>query len=143
MSTASEEIPDPLAAAAASFERCLPAVPISVPRLRAELTDWVRSLGVPPEIGDSVRLAVTEALTNAVVHAFVDREPGTIGLFGQTGPGRLEIRVSDDGRGMGPRPDSPGLGMGVPMIGKLCSSVDLGVGLGGQGTEVHAAETDR
>ncbi|MCW2999911.1 MAG: domain S-box protein [Solirubrobacterales bacterium] len=121
----------------ARFERRLPAVAASVPRLRQELTDWVRRLGLDDERVHAVRLAVNEALTNAVIHAFLDCEPGTVQLAAEPGADVLEVRVTDDGQGMGPRPDSPGLGMGVPMIGKLCDSVDLGQGPDGTGTEVR------
>ncbi|MCW3013959.1 MAG: domain S-box protein [Solirubrobacterales bacterium] len=128
---------DQVVGSAARFERRLPAVPGSVPRLRQELTAWVRVLGLEDEHVQAVRLAVSEALTNAVVHAFLGTEPGTVHLVAEPGTGVLEVRVTDDGRGMGPRPDSPGLGMGVPVIGKLCASVDLGQGPDGTGTEVR------
>ncbi len=119
------------------LDRALPAVPASVPRLRAELTQWARDAGVEDEQLHDVRLAVSEALTNAVIHAFVDTPPGTLRLQAETGTDVLEVRVVDDGGGMGPRPDSPGLGMGVPMIGKLCATVDLAEGPDGRGTEVR------
>ena len=119
------------------FERRLPAIPASVPQLRQELTQWVRGVGLDDDQVQIVRLAVTEAITNGVVHAFLGREPGTLMLEAQPGTDVLEVRVTDDGTGMGPRPDSPGLGMGVPMIGKLCASVDLGEGPEGTGTEVR------
>jgi serine phosphatase RsbU (regulator of sigma subunit)/PAS domain-containing protein/anti-sigma regulatory factor (Ser/Thr protein kinase) len=128
-----EQVADPTA----RFERRLPAVPASVPRLRQELTEWIRRVGLDEERVHAVRLAVSEALTNAVVHAFLHSEPGTILLAAEPGTDVLEVRVTDDGSGMGPRPDSPGLGMGVPMIGKLCASVDLGQGADGTGTEVR------
>ncbi|MCW3038395.1 MAG: ATP-binding protein, partial [Solirubrobacterales bacterium] len=119
------------------FHRRLPAVARSVPRLRGELAEWVRARGMDDEHLAAVRLAVSEAVTNAVMHAFIDREPGTVAVEAVTGRDTLEVRVTDDGCGMGPRPDSPGLGMGVPMIGKLCATVDLGEGPGGTGTEVR------
>ncbi len=119
------------------FERTFPAIPASVPQLRQELTEWVRGVGLDDDQVQTVRLAVTEAVTNGVVHAFLGREPGTLMLEAQPGADVLEVRVTDDGTGMGPRPDSPGLGMGVPMIGKLCASVDLGQGPEGTGTEVR------
>jgi PAS domain S-box-containing protein len=119
------------------FRRRRPAVATTVPLLRRELTEWAQAVGVGDEPLQAVRLAVSEALTNAVVHAFVKREPGTVQLLASTGEDALEVRVIDDGAGMGPRPDSPGLGMGVPMIGKLCSTVDLCEGPDGKGTEVR------
>lgn len=119
------------------FARRLTAVPRSVPVLREGLTAWVRQLGVADDQVQAVRLAVSEAVTNAVMHAFIDAEPGTVEVSARPGRDVLEVSVTDDGRGMGPRPDSPGLGMGVPMIGKLCATVDLAQGPGGAGTEVR------
>ncbi|UTI66035.1 SpoIIE family protein phosphatase [Paraconexibacter antarcticus] len=122
---------------ATRFERRAPAVPMQVTRLRAELDAWTGELGLDRNHRDAVRLAVSEALTNAVMHAFTGREPGTLHLVAEQGEGVLVVRVGDDGIGMGPRHDSPGMGMGVPIIGKLCQTVDLTPGPGGQGTVVR------
>jgi serine/threonine-protein kinase RsbW/stage II sporulation protein AB (anti-sigma F factor) len=40
--------------------------------------------------------------------------------------GALTVVVSDEGRGILPRPDSPGLGLGLPLIATLASSLELG-----------------
>jgi serine/threonine-protein kinase RsbW/stage II sporulation protein AB (anti-sigma F factor) len=40
--------------------------------------------------------------------------------------GRLMISVRDEGRGMLPRPDSPGLGLGLPLIATLAETLELG-----------------
>jgi serine/threonine-protein kinase RsbW len=42
--------------------------------------------------------------------------------------GRLTVVVHDEGRGMLPRPDSPGLGLGLPLIATLAESLELGTG---------------
>ena len=42
--------------------------------------------------------------------------------------GRLTVVVADEGRGMLPRPDSPGLGLGLPLIATLAESLELGTG---------------
>jgi serine/threonine-protein kinase RsbW/stage II sporulation protein AB (anti-sigma F factor) len=36
--------------------------------------------------------------------------------------------VTDRGRGIVPRPDSPGLGLGLPLIATLAESLELGTG---------------
>ncbi len=38
----------------------------------------------------------------------------------------LTVIVRDEGAGIGPRPDSPGLGLGLPLIASLAESVQLG-----------------
>jgi serine/threonine-protein kinase RsbW/stage II sporulation protein AB (anti-sigma F factor) len=42
--------------------------------------------------------------------------------------GRLAIAVRDEGRGMLPRADSPGLGLGLPLIATLAETLELGRG---------------
>ena len=61
-----------------------------------------------------VALAVSEAVTNAVMHAYCDREPGAVRIFASVAEGALVVIVSDDGPGMTPRTDSPGMGWDSP-----------------------------
>ena len=74
---------------------------------------------------DGVALAVTEAVTNAVMHAYRDREPGTVRIFASVGDGALVVIVSDDGPGMTPRTDSPGIGLGLSLIAQLSTTVEI------------------
>ena len=97
--------------------------------------EFADAQGVDELVLTDVALAVTEAVTNAVLHAFLDRPPGTIRVTAATGSGELTVVVTDDGIGMRPRPDSPGLGLGLPTIGRLAALVDLRVPDGG-GTEL-------
>jgi serine/threonine-protein kinase RsbW len=101
--------------------------------------DFARAHGLEGEPLEVVLLCVSEAATNAVVHAFVDREAGTLTVSAATAPDRLVVRVGDDGSGMRPRTDSPGLGLGLPTIGQLAAQLDLREGPDGGGTEVRMA----
>ena len=113
----------------------LPAEAGSVGAARAAVREFAHEQGVEPDVVFDVALAVTEAVTNAVLHAFVDRPPGMIRVAAMTGLDALTVIVTDDGRGMRPRADSPGLGLGLPTIGRLAALVDLRVPQGG-GTEL-------
>jgi serine/threonine-protein kinase RsbW len=74
-----------------------------------------------------IRLAVTEACTNVVVHAYPDGSVGPMEvLASMIGDDELRVVVRDEGRGIGPRPESPGLGLGLPLIASLAESVALG-----------------
>jgi PAS domain S-box-containing protein len=115
----------------------LPAEPGSVPVIRGEARAYARAAGLDPDDVGLVALAVTEAATNAIVHAFVGREPGHVALVAEPGDGELVVRIRDDGRGLTPRHDSPGLGLGLPTIGRCAAHVDLAEGPGGVGTEVR------
>ncbi|HET6507139.1 MAG TPA: ATP-binding protein [Baekduia sp.] len=100
-----------------------------IARLRSEVTDYAQQVGVPDgRLGD-VRLAVSEAATNAVLHAYRDRPPGEIRVDARvTDDGCLRIVVEDDGFGPLPRPDSPGLGLGLPTIASVADAVELSAG---------------
>jgi anti-sigma regulatory factor (Ser/Thr protein kinase) len=104
----------------------LPAVPASVQRVR----DAVRALasGRVSGLGD-VDLAVTEAATNVVVHAYRDRAggdvPGVLHLAVRLEDGFLHVSVADDGVGLSPRQDSPGLGFGLGIIARFADELEI------------------
>lgn len=97
--------------------------------LRSQVTEYAHQVGVPDgRLGD-VRLAVSEAATNAVLHAYRDRPPGEIRVDARVmDDGCLRIVVEDDGFGPLPRPDSPGLGLGLPTIASVADAVELSAG---------------
>lgn len=78
------------------------------------------------QILSDIRLAVTEACTNVVVHAYPDGREGPMEVLATLLGDELRVVVRDEGRGIGPRPDSPGLGLGLPLIASLTESVQLG-----------------
>jgi serine/threonine-protein kinase RsbW len=81
---------------------------------------FAREHAVPADRLGAVALAVSEATTNVVVHAYRDRDdPGTFTLGLDHDGENLVIDVCDDGLGMGPRLDSPGLGFGLPIIANV------------------------
>ncbi len=94
----------------------LPAEPNSVRPARDTVTKLAREVGAP---ADDVRLAVSEAVGNAVSHAFRDRTVGIVRVHAMVRGGRLIVTVSDNGTGMRTNPNSKGLGMGIPLITKL------------------------
>ena len=92
----------------------------SVREARRAAVMFAREHDVPDEKLDLVALAVSEAATNVVLHAYRDRdEPGTFTLGLDIESGGLMIDVCDDGLGMAPRSDSPGLGLGLPIIAEV------------------------
>ena len=100
--------------------------------------DFARANGVPKERLSDVELAVSEAVTNSVVHAFRGiGERGTVVVEAAVREHEwIDVRVADDGSGMAPRDDSPGLGLGLPLIRLLADQFDHGRPSGGDGTEV-------
>ena len=82
-----------------------------------------------------IALAVTEACTNAVVHAYRNTT-GMIEVVATPDDGVLCVVVRDRGAGITPRVDTPGLGVGLPVIAAIAMSVEIGSPPGG-GTEVR------
>jgi serine/threonine-protein kinase RsbW len=107
------------------FELTLPARAENVAVVRHAFGGLGDALEVPDHALADVKLAVTEACTNVVVHAYPDSD-GPMHVRAGLVDGALTVVVSDEGRGILPRPDSPGLGLGLPLIATLASSLELG-----------------
>jgi anti-sigma regulatory factor (Ser/Thr protein kinase) len=98
----------------------------AVPAARAATVAFARAASAPPDIVSAIGLAVTEACTNAVVHAYADAPaPGNVEIHAGVHDGELTVMVADEGRGMQPRPDSPGLGMGLAIIAQLADRLEI------------------
>jgi CHAD domain-containing protein len=65
-----------------------------------------------------VSLAVSEAATNAVVHAYRE-SAGHLHVRAHVDGAELIVVVADTGSGMAPRNDSPGLGLGMPLMASV------------------------
>jgi anti-sigma regulatory factor (Ser/Thr protein kinase) len=99
------------------------ATPAAVPRVRRAVVDFAELHGVGN--GPDVALAVSEAITNAVLHAYRDQSPGPVRVVACAEPDRLVVVVRDYGCGMSPNPDSPGLGLGLSVIGGLATELNI------------------
>ncbi len=118
-------------------ELVMDALPEHVAVMRQAAAAAAEASGLTPERVDDVALAVGEACANVVVHAY-DERPGTFALLVFARTERLEFVVRDWGSGLRPRPDSPGLGLGLPLIGALADRVELGdAGDGDGATDVR------
>jgi anti-sigma regulatory factor (Ser/Thr protein kinase) len=117
------------------LELTLPARAENVAVVRHAVGGLADVLEVADQTLADIKLAVTEACTNVVVHAYPDGE-GPMGLSATVDKRLLRIVVRDRGRGIVPRPDSPGLGLGLPLIATLAQSLELGTGQGEE-TEVR------
>jgi len=105
--------------------------------LRAAVAEFILAAGVRGKHVDAVKLAVSEAVTNAVMHAYVDAdEPGEVHVATCLRGGKVYVTVRDDGMGMTPRLDSPGLGVGLPFIADTADTLDIASGERG-GTELR------
>jgi anti-sigma regulatory factor (Ser/Thr protein kinase) len=112
------------------------AVPEHVRDARSRVADLAERAGAPTDTLDGVRLAVSEAVANAVVHGYRNGLSGKVTVVAEAEAGHLKVVVSDDGCGMRPRGDSPGAGLGLPLIAEVADSVSLSPGREGRGTEL-------
>jgi anti-sigma regulatory factor (Ser/Thr protein kinase) len=72
----------------------------------------------------AIRLAVTEACTNVVRHAYGD-DAGQMEVDVRTGADGLEVDVRDRGAGIQPRAAADSLGLGLPLIAALTDRVRI------------------
>lgn len=106
------------------LEHCLPARAESIGPLRRALVAYAQSNGASDRACDDIALAASEALSNVVVHAYVGRHvPGDIRVEAWMQDDALQMAVCDEGVGVSPRLDSPGLGLGLAIIGRVCEQL--------------------
>src|SRR3954453_17491513 len=99
------------------FHEAAPAVPESVGRLRRAVAEFARRQGADENVVMALQLAASEALSNAVIHGFVDRPaPGTLTVSAVRDGDAICVVGRGGGAGMRPRADSPGLGIGMPLM---------------------------
>jgi anti-sigma regulatory factor (Ser/Thr protein kinase) len=94
----------------------------SVRDCRQAVAEYAERAGADPSV---VSLAVSEAASNVVFHAYrdIERRPFTVtaGVEGS----ELIVTVTDRGSGMRPNPDSAGLGLGLSIIGNVADAVEF------------------
>jgi anti-sigma regulatory factor (Ser/Thr protein kinase) len=118
------------------FEARIPGTPLGVRMLRREMAGIAEDCGMDAEGIADVRLAVTEAATNAVIHAYAEAE-GELRVTAAMRDGELEIVIGDTGPGLVERRDSPGLGLGLSLIASVAERLKIVNHSGG--TEIHMA----
>jgi anti-sigma regulatory factor (Ser/Thr protein kinase) len=117
----------------------LPALPANVALVRQALAGLTDELGVDPARAADMKIALTEACTNVVVHAYGE-EAGPLEVTMAIEHGRLVLGVRDHGSGLHPLPgrdEGTPLGFGLALIASL--SDELGLVGGRHGTDVRIA----
>jgi two-component sensor histidine kinase len=88
----------------------LTAIPEQVSLARRAVTQLATAAGLDDDLRAGVALAVSEACSNVVIHAYAGTDPGELHVRAEATAGRLTVAVGDRGKGMCPRSDSPGIG---------------------------------
>ena len=125
-----------LSEAVVGLDASYPAQPPQVAVIRRAVSNLARGLGADTATLIRLELALSEAATNVVLHAY--RAPATGGdihVTAYAGHGVFDVRVRDDGNGMAPRPDSPGMGLGLSLMASESDHFEVH-SVDGGGTEV-------
>jgi anti-sigma regulatory factor (Ser/Thr protein kinase) len=116
-------------APAAAPARTYPATADAVPAARGAVARSALAAGAcEPALAD-IKLAVGEALSNAVFHASAASGARGDSFTVATAAARplFSVWVTDEGQGGTPELPSSGLGLGLPLMAKLCQRLELGV----------------
>jgi anti-sigma regulatory factor (Ser/Thr protein kinase) len=119
-----------------SVRLTLPARPENVAIVRQALAGMMDAIGVDPALGADMKIAVTEACANAVVHAYQGKD-GPLEVLMRTDDSLLTVSVRDRGLGFKPLPaedESGPLGFGLALIASLSDAFAIQGGVAG--TEV-------
>ena len=100
-------------------ELAMPAEPDSVALARQMVRGIIDRLGWSDESRTDISIAVTEACTNAVLHAYPD-STGDYEVFAWAEPDKLVVAVRDHGQGI-----SAGLGLGMPLMLAIADEVNF------------------
>jgi serine/threonine-protein kinase RsbW len=113
----------------------LPARARNIAVVRRALEAVAEELALPRRLVEDMRLAVTEACTNVVRHAYTgDQSALRVELRPQ--PRGMLVVVEDRGRGISPSPDGGGPGLGLPLIAALTEDLEITHGPGHKGSRV-------
>jgi serine/threonine-protein kinase RsbW len=114
---------------------------------RLALTGLARLRPISDELVADLKLALTEATSNSVRHAYGDNE-GVVEISYELSGDRLAIEVSDDGEGFDPADDTDlgelenlnEGGLGIAIIRSIADEFDLTRGPNGRGSRLRFAK---
>lgn len=121
----------------------IPAKPEYIALGRLALTGLLRARGIEQEVVADLKLALTEACSNSIRHAYADGRDGEVEIRYELADSSLEVEVSDDGGGFDPanlQISRGGLdegGLGIAIIRAVADDVSIGPRPGGTGYSVR------
>jgi serine/threonine-protein kinase RsbW len=121
----------------------IPAKAEYITLVRLALSGLSQSRELSDETLGDLKLAVTEACSNSIRHAYGDGD-GSVEVVYELHPDRLVVEVCDDGPGFSvadpPLVGEDGLnegGLGIAIIRELADELELGPGDSGQGSRLR------
>lgn len=121
----------------------IPARPEYITLCRLALTGIARVRNLSEAVLADLKLALTEAASNSVRHAYGENDPGVVEISYELHADRLVIEVTDQGEGFDPAaadgpPDelSEG-GLGIAIIRAIADEVEIGSHPDGKGSRLR------
>ena len=122
----------------------MPARAEGVGVVRQALAGFADALAIDPGVLSDMKMAVTEACTNVVVHAYAGPDgerdgdgDGALDVDLRMDESALVVAVRDYGAGIESPGGKPALGLGLPLIAALSDDYEVRGGDDGRGTEVR------
>ena len=110
---------------------------------RLALTGIGRLRELSDELLADLKLALTEAASNSVRHAYGDKDAGVVDISYQLFSDRLVIEVRDEGEGFDPAEAEGNAtelsegGLGIAIIRAIADEVEFGAQPGGKGSRLR------
>jgi serine/threonine-protein kinase RsbW len=110
---------------------------------RLALTGIARLRELSDELLADLKLALTEAASNSVRHAYGDKDAGVVDISYQLFSDRLVIEVTDEGEGFDPAEAEGSAaelsegGLGIAIIRAIADDVEFGAQPGGKGSRLR------
>lgn len=110
---------------------------------RLALTGIGRLRELSDEVLADLKLALTEAASNSVRHAYGDADVGVVEISYELFPDRLVIEVIDEGEGFDPAATEENAnelsegGLGIAIIRAIADEVEIGTKPGGGGSRLR------
>jgi serine/threonine-protein kinase RsbW len=99
-------------------ETGIAAAAITAERIRRAIAGFAAENGAAGQLLANIALAVSEAATNVVRHAYLPGRKGAIDYAADVEDGSLEIVIADDGEGIRPGP-AEGSGLGLVIVSSV------------------------
>jgi serine/threonine-protein kinase RsbW len=128
----------------ATVRLTIPARAEYITLCRLALTGIARVSRLSDEVLADLKLALTEAASNSVRHAYAsDDRTGVVEISYELRPDRLVIEVMDEGEGFdpagaqGPPEELSEGGLGIAIIRAIADEVEIGTQPGGKGSRLR------
>ena len=107
------------------MQKQLPVHRTSVAKLRRAAVKFAARRGATARQCEDIALAVSEAVSNAVLHAYPRSEHGTVAIRARASSGVIEIVVTDTGIGMPTTDAAEHTGYGLAIMRELADQFEI------------------